>query len=76
MKADPLGYSGKGPALTAKEWRKALRSHRTGGEALQQRAASTDKALKRYEGLLHDLIHGPEKKQVMSDLLAWFDAHG
>ncbi len=47
-----------------------------GSEALQQRAASTDKTLKRYEGLFHDLIHEPEKKQVMSDLLTWLDAHG
>ncbi|MBS2026446.1 MAG: lysophospholipase [Deltaproteobacteria bacterium] len=45
-----------------------------GSKELVKRAASTDKTLKLYEGLYHDLLHEPERAQVMSDILAWMDA--
>lgn len=46
-----------------------------GSKELQSRAGSTDKTLKTYEGLAHDLLHEPEKAQVLSDLTSWLDAH-
>jgi len=46
-----------------------------GSKELNARAGSTDKTLKIYEGLSHDLLHEPEKAQVLSDLTSWLDAH-
>ncbi len=42
-----------------------------GSKALVQRARSSDKTLKLYEGLFHDLLHEPEKAQVLADIQAW-----
>lgn len=46
-----------------------------GSADLVNAAASTDKTLKSYPGLVHDLVHEPEKQQVMDDVAAWLDAH-
>lgn len=46
-----------------------------GSEELYLRAKSTDKTLKIYPGLYHDLVHEPEKEQVFNDILRWLDAH-
>ena len=45
-----------------------------GSRQLVQRARSTDKTLKIYDGLFHDLLHEPEKDKVTSDLCDWLDA--
>jgi acylglycerol lipase len=45
-----------------------------GSRELVQRARSADKTLKIYDGLYHDLLHEPEKQQVMTDVAAWMDA--
>lgn len=42
-----------------------------GSRALYERSSSTDKALKLYGGLLHDLLIEPEKDKVMDDIVAW-----
>jgi len=47
-----------------------------GSKALATRARSTDKTLKLYEGLSHDLLHEPEKAQVIADVVQWLRAHG
>ena len=47
----------------------------SGSKELIDAAKSTDKTLKSYEGLAHDLLHEPEKQQVMDDVAAWLDAH-
>lgn len=46
-----------------------------GSRELVRRARSEDKTLKIYDGLYHDLLHEPEKQQVMADIAAWLDAH-
>jgi alpha-beta hydrolase superfamily lysophospholipase len=46
-----------------------------GSKALVERATSTDKTLKLYPGLFHDLLHEPEKEQVMTDLMKWISDH-
>jgi alpha-beta hydrolase superfamily lysophospholipase len=46
-----------------------------GSKALVARARSTDKTLKIYPGLYHDLLHEPEKEQVMADLVKWLSDH-
>ena len=46
-----------------------------GSKALIERAHSTDKTLKIYPGLYHDLLHEPEKEQVMADLTKWLSDH-
>jgi alpha-beta hydrolase superfamily lysophospholipase len=42
-----------------------------GSKDLYRRARSTDKTLKLYEGLFHDLLHEPEKDRVAADIAAW-----
>ncbi len=46
-----------------------------GSRELVKRARSADKTLKIYDGLYHDLLHEPEKEQVMNDISGWLDAH-
>ena len=41
---------------------------------LHQRASSTDKTLKLYDGLYHEVLSEPEREQVVADLLEWLDA--
>lgn len=45
-----------------------------GSRQLHARARSTDKTLKLYDGLYHDLFHEPEKERVVADLVEWLDA--
>jgi alpha-beta hydrolase superfamily lysophospholipase len=42
-----------------------------GSKKLAARAKSTDKTLKLYPGLVHDLVHEPEKSQVLKDIMDW-----
>jgi alpha-beta hydrolase superfamily lysophospholipase len=46
-----------------------------GTQGLYAGVSSPDKTLKLYPGLYHDLLHEPEKAQVLADILAWLDAH-
>ena len=39
------------------------------------KAGSSDKTLKLYEGHFHDLLADVGKQQVMADVQAWIDAH-
>jgi alpha-beta hydrolase superfamily lysophospholipase len=45
-----------------------------GSRLLYERARSSDKEIKLYDGLYHDLWHEPEGKQVTADLVAWIRA--
>ena len=45
-----------------------------GSKELFTRASSKDKTLKLYGNLVHDLLHEPEKAQVLSDITTWLDA--
>ncbi len=45
-----------------------------GSRRLHARAASNDKTLQLYKGLYHDLLHEPEWREVLDDVLAWIDA--
>jgi len=42
-----------------------------GSKALVKSARSTDKTLKLYHGLYHDLLHEPEKAEVIGDVAQW-----
>jgi lysophospholipase len=42
-----------------------------GSQELNQTAPSTDKTLKTYPGLYHDLFHEPESADVERDIMAW-----
>jgi len=37
--------------------------------------ASTDKTLKVYDGLYHEVFNEPERDQVIGDAISWLDAH-
>ena len=42
-----------------------------GSVELHQKAASTDKTLKTWEGVSHDLLHEPERQQVIELVTSW-----
>jgi acylglycerol lipase len=44
-----------------------------GSRLLASRAGSTDKTLRLYEGLYHEIFNEPEREQVVGDLLEWLD---
>ena len=45
-----------------------------GSERLYAQAPSTDKMLKLYEGLYHEILNESERDQVIADMLEWLDA--
>jgi acylglycerol lipase len=45
-----------------------------GSQTLRDRAASPDKTLQLYPGLYHDLLHEPERAQILADLTGWIEA--
>ena len=45
-----------------------------GARLLAARAGSTDKTLRLYPGLYHEVFSEPEREQVVADMLAWLDA--
>jgi alpha-beta hydrolase superfamily lysophospholipase len=47
----------------------------SGSKEFYERAGSTDKTLKLYEGHFHDLLADVGKEQVMSDIQGWIDSH-
>ena len=47
----------------------------SGSQHFYEKAGSTDKTLKLYEGHFHDLLTDIGKQQVMADIQAWIDAH-
>lgn len=59
--------------LLAMHGSKDLLTPPSGSKELVEAAKSTDKTLALYEGLFHDLLHEPEKQQVMDDIGAWLD---
>lgn len=38
---------------------------------LHEKASSTDKTIKLYKGLLHDLLFEPEKEEIVQDIVSW-----
>jgi acylglycerol lipase len=45
-----------------------------GSKMVCERAGSSDKTLKLYDGLYHEILNEPEQEQVLSDLLEWLEA--
>ncbi|HEY4760145.1 MAG TPA: lysophospholipase [Thermoguttaceae bacterium] len=45
-----------------------------GAQQLYAQASSTDKTLRLYDGLYHEIFSEPERAQVVSDLLEWLNA--
>ncbi len=63
--ADPLLIlHGTADALTSPD----------GSRWLFEHVASTDKTLKLYEGLYHEILNEPEQLEVMDDIAAWMEA--
>ena len=46
-----------------------------GSQMFYDKAGSTDKTLKLYEGHAHDLLNDLGKEQVLGDIRAWIEAH-
>jgi alpha-beta hydrolase superfamily lysophospholipase len=45
-----------------------------GSELVYETAPSADKTIERYDGLYHELVHEPEREQVLADLTGWLGA--
>jgi acylglycerol lipase len=46
-----------------------------GSTMIHDRVSSTDKEIKVYDELYHEILNEPEKEEVMSDILAWLTRH-
>jgi lysophospholipase len=46
-----------------------------GSKSLYQRAQSSDKTLKLYEGFYHEVMNEPEKETVLVDIVEWMEGH-
>ncbi|MCF8128523.1 MAG: lysophospholipase [Deltaproteobacteria bacterium] len=46
-----------------------------GAQMLFERVGSTDKTLKIYEGLYHEIFNEPERDQVLGDMETWLENH-
>lgn len=46
-----------------------------GAQMLYDRARSTDKTIKLYEGLYHEVFNEPERAEVLKDVEIWLEAH-
>lgn len=46
-----------------------------GSKLLHGLVSSTDKTLKHYPGLYHEIFNEPEQLEVLTDVLAWLDRH-
>jgi alpha-beta hydrolase superfamily lysophospholipase len=44
-----------------------------GSKLLYERARSTDKTLRLYDGLAHEVLNEPEKEQIIGEVLTWLD---
>ena len=44
-----------------------------GSQMLYEQAASTDKTLRPYQGLYHEIMNEPEKEMVLGEILEWLD---
>ncbi|XP_021292434.1 uncharacterized protein LOC110422744 isoform X2 [Herrania umbratica] len=42
-------------------------------QKLYEEASSTDKTIKLFEGLLHDLLFEPERETIMNDIIHWLN---
>ena len=47
----------------------------TGAQMLFDTAGSSDKTLKIYEGLYHEVFNEPERDQVLTDMEQWLETH-
>ena len=45
-----------------------------GSSMVNERAGSSDKTLRLYDGLFHEILNEPEKETVIGDLLDWLNA--
>jgi len=46
-----------------------------GSRQLFERAGTSDKSLKLYEGFYHEIMNEPEKERVFSDIMDWLNRH-
>ncbi|MGH2785917.1 MAG: lysophospholipase [Actinomycetota bacterium] len=47
----------------------------SGSEDLHEVLGSTDKTLRVYDGLYHEIFNEPERDAVLADVVGWLDAH-
>ncbi|MEM9721062.1 MAG: alpha/beta hydrolase, partial [Bacteroidota bacterium] len=42
-----------------------------GSKLLYEKALSSDKTLKLYQGFFHEIMNEPEKEEVLGDIIGW-----
>ena len=47
----------------------------SGAQMLYDKSGSTDKTLKMYDGLYHEVFNEPEREQVLTDVENWLESH-
>jgi len=47
----------------------------SGAQMLYDKSSSTDKTLKMYDGLYHEVFNEPEREQVLADVEEWLESH-
>lgn len=47
----------------------------SGSELLHAQCSSSDKTLRLYDGLFHEIFNEPEQKRVLSDVIDWLQNH-
>jgi alpha-beta hydrolase superfamily lysophospholipase len=50
-------------------------SNPEGSSMIFERVSSSDKTLKRYDGLFHEIFNEPERATVFADMRKWLAAH-
>ena len=50
-------------------------SNTEGSSLLYRSVKSTDKTMKYYQGLYHEILNEPERAEVLSDIAAWLEDH-
>ena len=46
-----------------------------GSQFLEQHVSSSDRTLRLYPGLYHEIFNEPERERVLDDVVAWLDSH-
>jgi alpha-beta hydrolase superfamily lysophospholipase len=49
-------------------------SNPEGSREFYAKAGSADKTLKIYDGFYHDLLHEPDRADVLADIVGWVDS--
>jgi len=47
----------------------------SGSRLIYEKASATDKTIRSYPNLRHEIMNEPERDTVIADIVAWLDGH-